>query len=220
MSRRLNGICCAGLLSAVVVCSGCALTSSGPLEASLRQQEARLRELERELTVARRQLREQEQELQALRTSQYDSPFHVTSSGRPLEAAVAWGAVHALRIHSLVSGVIRGEGRERVVSAIVQPVDIDGEPLKVAGDLTLQVQLPGEDGIIAETTLSALESRAAWSSGIVARGFQVELPLPAETVDELAPGDQVLLTATFRLSPQREFQATALLRVPEEPESF
>lgn len=209
--KSLLLVCCA-----VALC-GCRLTPGDKLEASLRQQEASIRSLEQQLTKAQQQLRDQENELQTLRQLGEESPFQVASSSRALESMAAWGAVKKLRIHPLASGVLRDETGQWSVSVIVQPVDVDGETLKVAGDLSIQVQQPGEEILLAGREFSSLQSRSLWSNGLVARGFQIELPVDAEASKGMQPGQEVLVTVTFKLGPEREFVGTQLLKTPAEP---
>jgi hypothetical protein len=195
--------------------AGCSLTGQHRLEASLRQSETSIRQLEQELATAKRQLHDQEDELQALKTPTTESPFHSASSSRTLEAAVAWGAVNQLRVHSLASGILRADDGGLAVNLIVQPLDRDGEVVKVAGELTIQLQRPGKTTLLAETTVTPLESRSAWTNGIIARGFQVEMPLPKAADTSLEPDSKVLVTATLNLGHDRQFQATHLVRVPK-----
>jgi len=198
----------------ILLLSGCSLAKRDQLEASLREGEASIRNLEQKLTVAERQLRDQESELQVLRNPVEGTSFHNVSSSRSLEAEVAWGSVEQIRVHALASGILKTEAG-MTVNVVIQPMDGDGEVLKVAGDLTLKVQSPGETTLLAEVSHTALESRSAWSNGIVARGFQLLVKLPQEAAEQLPPNAEVLVTATLRLNEAREFKATQLMRVPE-----
>jgi outer membrane murein-binding lipoprotein Lpp len=201
-------------IGGMLLLSGCSLARQDQLEASLRKSEANIRQLEQKLTVAERQLQDQESELQVLRESPEGSPFHHVSSARSLEAEVAWGSVQEIRVHSLASGVLKTADGV-TMNAVIQPLDGDGEVLKVAGELTIKVQNPGETSLLGEVSQTALESRSAWSNGIVARGFQFQIELPQEAAEKLQPNDEVLVTAILRLNESREFKATQLLRVPE-----
>jgi len=204
------------LAASITLLPGCNLLPHDQLEANLRQSESSVRNLEQQLATARGQLRDQEREIQLLREPSADSPFRHASSSKGMESELAWGAVSQLRIHSLASGVLREEDGQLFVSAIIQPLDQDAEVLKVAGDLKIQVQLPGKPELLSDKSLSSLDSRNAWSNGLVARGFQVRLPISADVVQKLEPADEVLVTATLSLAKDRQYQATAILRVPQE----
>ncbi len=214
MSLRFPQSVIATAIGGMLLLSGCSLARQDQLEASLRKSEASIRQLEQKLIVAERQLRDQESELQVLRESPDGSAFHNVSSARSLETEVAWGSVQEIRVHTLASGILKTtEGF--TVNAVIQPLDADGEVLKVAGELTLKVQSPGETSLMAEVSQTALESRSAWSNGLVARGFQFQIQLPLEAAEQLQSNDELLVTAALRLNESREFKATQLLRVPE-----
>lgn len=212
LNDRILALAMAGGLSLL---AGCSLTGQHKLEAGLRQSEISIRQLEQELATAKQQLHDQEDELQALKTSTIESPFHSASSSRTPEAAVAWGAVNQLRIHSLTSGILRTDDGGLMVNLIVQPLDRDGEVVKVAGELSIQLQRPGKTTLLTETTVTPLESRSAWTNGMIARGFQVELPLPNAADASLVPDGKVLATATLHLGHDRQFEAAHLIRVPK-----
>jgi len=203
----------------IIVCglclllTGCGLSARHRLEASLRENEASIRDLQQELASAQQQLRDQEDELGALKQPKGDSQFHTASSGRALETEIAWGAVDKIRIHSLTSGILRADN-QLTMNIVVQPLDRDGEVVKVAGELLVQVQQPGQAALLAESSVSSLESRSAWSNGIIARGFQIEVPLPDSASVTLPPDSKVLVTATLKLNAERSYQATELLQVP------
>ncbi len=210
LNDRILALAVAGGLSLL---AGCSLTGQHKLEASLRESEISIRQLEQKLATAKQQLHDQEDELQALKT--IESPFHSASSSRTPETAVAWGAVNQLRIHSLTSGILRTDDGGLTVNLIVQPLDREGEVVKVAGALSIQLQRPGKTTLLTQTTVTPLESRSAWTNGMIARGFQVELPLPDAAGASLEPDGKVLATATLDLGHDRQFEATHLVRVPK-----
>lgn len=216
LMRSLNsGILAWTAAAGLLVSAGCTSTGRDRLESTLRRREAGIRELERQLAAAEKQLRDQENELLALQQVSGDSSFRMASSAATLETAAAWGSVRKLRIHTLASGILRTEDDELTVSVIVQPLDDDGEVVKVAGLLSLRLQLPGETSLLAETTVTTLESRSAWSSGLIARGFRIEIPLDENAAEQSLPGREILATATLDLGDDRHFTTSRLLRVPE-----
>ena len=202
------------IIGGLILFTGCSLTGRDRLESRLRQHEAGIRELERQLATAGKQLRDQEDELLALQQAANESSIHMASSSKSLETAVAWGSVRKLRIHSLASGVLRSGDDKLAVNVIVQPLDGDGEVVKVAGELSIRLQRPGETSLLAETALTSLESRSAWSNGFVARGFQLEIPLQLDAAATPQPNSEILLTAALQLGDDRRFTTSKLLRVP------
>jgi hypothetical protein len=194
--------------------AGCSLSGQERLESTLRQREASLRDLGQQLKAAGKKLQDQEEELLALRQLKGESEFRMASSPQTLETAVAWGAIRELRIHSLTSGVVRSDN-ELSVSIILQPLDRDGDIVKIAGELSVRLQLPGETSILAEAVLTSLESRSAWNTGFLARGFRVEIPLENVPAASLKPDSEILVSATLNVGDDRRFSATHLLRVPK-----
>ena len=190
--------------------SGCSLNDRARLEARLRQHEVSIRDLKQQLVRQQRLLREQENELQVLKQPPSGLQIHTAASSITLESKLAWGSVDQLRIHALASGVLRSSDNELTLTAVVQPIDHDREAIKVAGELTIEVQRPGDTTLLAEKLMTSLESRGAWNNGMIARGFQVEIPLDPN----LPPNSRVLVTATLVLDGDRSFEATRLLRVP------
>lgn len=194
--------------------AGCSLSDRHQLESSLRQSESSIRRLERELSSARQQLHDQENELQALKEEAGGPGMHTASSSRPLETEVAWGAVDRLRIHQLASGILSESDGRLTLNLTIQPLDEDGEVVKVSGELLIRVQQPGEPELLSERTLTPLESRDAWASGIVARGYQLEVPLPENLSGVDDPNAQLLVTAQLSLGRDRKFKTTQLIRMP------
>lgn len=196
---------------------GCSLSGQQRLESTLREREVSLRDLAQELEAAKKTLQNQEQELLALRQIKGDSEFQMASSSSTLETAVAWGSIKELRIHALTSGVV-GVDDELSVSIILQPLDGDGDVVKIAGELSVRLQLPGETSILAEAQLTSLESRSAWHTGLLVRGFRVEIPLENVPAASLKPGSQIVASAILNVGDDRRFRATHLLHVPKQPE--
>ena len=133
------------VLSGLTVICGCSLSSQARLEASLRHNENKIRGLQQQLTSAKQQLRDQENELLALKQSPGGNRVHTASSSRAVETIVAWGVVTSLEIHSLTSGILGTPDGGRIVNLVLQPVDGNGEVVKVAGELEIRVQLPGKN---------------------------------------------------------------------------
>ena len=196
-----------------MVTCGCSLTSQEQPEAVLRRNELTIRNLQRELDFANEQLRDQERELLALKREPKDPRFRAASSVRAAETMVAWGIVSALRLHKLTSGILNTPGGGHELHAVLQPVDGNGEVVKVAGELRLGVQHPGHTRMLAELNITPLESRHLWSTGLIARGFYVQIPFESEVAADLMPGDRVIVSATLDLGDGRRFETTELLTV-------
>lgn len=187
-----------------VVLSGCRTSPElTALQQESRRQQNHIRTLEDRLQDSEEQLVSQDLELQTLRDNQSAPAIRGVSlsrnSGSAVEQASLWASVRSVRIHRLTSGLYEFEG-ERRLRIVVQPLDSDGEVIKVPGALKIQVSLP--DGEVVTEQWSLTESRSLWQWNLVASGFALEIPM-AETAAE------VQARVTFRLAKEREFQAEA-----------
>lgn len=214
-----------GLLFLLIMAVGCQSQKQHlALERQMRDREATIRSLEQQLTHSEKLLADQDQELVALRDNQQDSaagPVRPASSGTAVasteETQVAWGSVKSLRIHTLTSGLMPASGQDgRRMNVVLQPLDDDGELVKVAGQLQIYlatVQPDGKTVPLAEKNYSLTDSRRLWSRGLVSSGFHAQLPISAEDWQTAAGTDQLLVTATLQLGPDRVFKTSELLPV-------
>lgn len=196
---------CCLLLSLSLVC-GCAADSRQTVvEQQLRIQEDRIRDLDQELTEARQKLADQDLELSALREQAAPGATISFASGSRTDFAaeeyVAWGRVTSVEIHELTCGVVSQPDGRWALQFILQPLDDNLDVVKVAGEIRVDVSLPtaaeaafsrpAGDGADSATSdqpssrvvtqsISLTESRDRWASGLVASGFYLTVPLPAD----------------------------------------
>ena len=88
------------------------------MEATLRQREDQIRQLEREVADANEKLQTQDRQLAVLRSrGQANRRSELTRAGGavagsvPEEVELAWGSVQALSIHALTSGIVHETGQ-------------------------------------------------------------------------------------------------------------
>jgi hypothetical protein len=101
----------------------------------------------------------------------------------PQEATEPLARVAGIEFNTMMTG-----GRDQddqpgpeVLTAVLMPVDKAGELVKLAGKVRLELldlSRTGEDQRIGEWNYSAEEARRLWHPGIIASGYQFDLPLP------------------------------------------
>lgn len=207
--------------SAVLCIAGCQSESRhSALESQLRDHEATIRELQADVEQAETLLAEQDRELRVARTSATKSRSgNIIAAGKTSavpfasEAELAWGSVRSLQLHQLTSGLLpSAEKGGSELNLIWQPLDEDGEVVKVAGDLEVHASTVGADGVtqeIATREYSITDSRLLWSRGLVSSGFHVTLPIPTPPTTT----DHVLVSAVLNLGPDRNYKASAVIRM-------
>ena len=137
-----------------------------------------------------------------------DSPVMQASASSEVQAA--WASVASIQIHPLLSGLLIDDS-EPTVNLIVQPLDSDGEVVKVAGELTItiaSVDSSGESQRLTRQQFTISDSRSLWSRSLVASGFHLKITLPEapETLTEL------LATVELNLGVDRSYTDSQLLR--------
>lgn len=213
------------LLCVLIPVVGCQLQPQhAALERQMREREATIRNLEQRLANNEKLLADQDQELAALRnrsSQAADNSIHSVSSARDVASAeetqVAWGSVDSLKIHTLTSGLMPASGQSgRLMNVVLQPLDDEGELVKVAGKLQVHiaaVQADGKTVALAGEDYSITDSRRLWNRGLVSSGFHVQLEILAEDWQQLTDTDQLLVTATLELAADRIFRTSELLPV-------
>jgi len=206
---------------AMALLSGCQSESRhATLEGQLRKHEATIRELQTEVTRTEELLAHQDLELMAARKSASESRTgNIITAGKTSPAAfaaepeVAWGSVRSLKLHQLTSGLVRSAEDDKVeLSLIWQPLDQDGEVVKVAGELEVRAATVTANGVPQEVVTrkySITDSRLLWSRGLVSSGFHVTLPIPTPP----STTDHILVTAKLNLGPARIYDASGVIGV-------
>ena len=187
------------------------------MESELRRKEGQVRELEKNLAESERLIRDQDAELTVLRDAKQSGDGVTAVSFSPAslsaERLVAWGSVTGIQIHRLTSGVVPTDNSAKPnINVIVQPVDEDGDLVKIAGQLRVSAQLMenGEPGRqVAAIEYSLTDSRRLWTQGLVSSGLHATL----QSTEVIPPQSQLQISATLDLSDDRSFTASELIDV-------
>lgn len=205
----------------ILSCVGCqSETRYTALENQLRKHEATIRDLRTEAAKADTLLADQDRELRVARTTASKARSgNIIAAGKTTavafasESELAWGSVRSLQLHQLTSGLLpSAENDGSQLNLIWQPLDEDGEVVKVAGDLEVSAATVGSDGTtqdIATRKYSITDSRMLWSRGLVSTGFHVTLPIPTPPSET----DHILVSAVLNLGTDRNYNASAVIRV-------
>lgn len=209
------------ILSLAVSVAGCASDRERvALESELRGQESRIRDLEKSLSESNTLIKDQDAELTALRNARTpgtNKPGSGTTTARlvsastPAERLAAWGSVRGIQIHRLTSGVVPSEDTESsTINVVIQPVDEDGDLVKVAGKLRVTANLKqnGETGRqIAAIEYDLTECRRIWNQGLVSSGLHATL----RTTEPISSDTAIQVNATLNLGADRSFKTTEVI---------
>ena len=208
------------LLPLSFIC-GCAFDGRyAALEQDLRGKEATIRELETKVSDAERLLQEQDAELVVLRKataaprsgpSDKSAILQASHHREAVEQQIAWGRLHEIQIHRLLTGVVpdTAESGRRTFNVVVQPLDGDGEILKIAGELRVTITLVdsgGEPKVIGSREVTLAESRQLWTKTLLSTGFHIPVQ-----IESPAQNQQFLVTATLDMGDGRTFTDSELL---------
>jgi len=196
------------LLLWTVLLAGCISRGSTELlEARLRQQEDLLVQQQDDLTASKDSIAELRRENDFLnqQLAQKGNRFLAP------ETSQAISRVQSIRIHKLMTGMrISAENSgESVLHLVVQPVDADGEIVKVSGEFAIEFQPPQEgvkqipDSQPVVTTFPIQESSHHWHKGVLVSGYQFEIPI--EVVPSSKSGT---VRVRFRTADGREFSTS------------
>lgn len=211
---HLCRLCWAATLLAV---AGCASRGSlETVESQLRQQESMIGDLETELESVRGELNIARADSDALRKQLQDAG----KQSLVVEQAQALYRAEGLRFNNLLTTGVDADGQpgDEALSVLLYPVDADGELIKLAGRVELQVldlSLPHDRQRIGEWSFSADEVRERWHRGFLTAGYLFEVPFP-----QPPQNSELTLHARLITSDDRRFQATTQLKitpVPAEP---
>jgi len=159
-------------VSVFLFASGCHSSNCDLVEAELRTREAQLLDLrtERDQLIAHNHALQRE--VGALRGG---SPIKMT----PEEAS----QTYTLRgiVLGRQTGGLDDDGRpgDEALQVLVEPLDVDGHPIKVPGTLIVQaveITPEGHKNPLSAWELSCDELRRAWKSGLFTTGYSLVLP--------------------------------------------
>ena len=205
-----------GLLSATLLSAlGCA--SRGDVDLL----EARLRENERELESAESHLDQTRSELQLARQESDLLRSQLSDTGQqPLlaEQADVLLRTAGLKFNSLLTGGLDRDGLpgDDMLSAVLVPQDGNGEPVKLAGEIELELidlSRPKESQRIGAWNFSADESRELWHRGLLGAGYRLNLPW-----QQIPESSDVVLHAKLTAPDRREFDTTEIIQITPPPQ--
>ncbi|MBX3442107.1 MAG: hypothetical protein KF774_06850 [Planctomyces sp.] len=198
-----------GALVCLLAASGCALPGCLArrnielLEANLRQQQDLTRDVERQLMLAQRDLDAARRETDQLRNRLAQTGLEAAA-----EHTEPLARVTGILFHTMMTGGRDTDGLpgDDVLTAVLAPHDADGDLVKLAGSLEIELldlARSGESQRIGAWKYSAKEARELWHSGFIASGYQLNLPL------EQAPTNgAVLLHGRLTTSDGRQFDTS------------
>lgn len=172
------------------------------LEANLRQQQDLAIGFERQIADLRGELEAARREVDQLRTQ-----LAQAGGSAPQEHTEPLARVAGIQFNSMMTGGrdIDGQPGHEIVTAVLIPVDRDGELVKLSGSIEvelLDLSRSGEDQRIGSWTFPADEAQKLWHPGLMASGYQLDLPL------ETSPRQgQALLHGRLLTSDGRQFDA-------------
>lgn len=196
---------------ALCLCVGCTWggRSTATLQARLRVQAQELanlqteqEEVESNLAVATRELAAVRQELLALQ-----------SGARPPELTAAVAQVTQVRISSWQSGGLNRNDTPGDDTLIVHftPLDPRGEPVRLAGAVTITVTDPAnpsaDQPLLRETLLPA-DYQDRWTRGIAGAGYQLQLPW-----SEAISASEVVVNLKFEPGDGRRFATNSVVQL-------
>jgi hypothetical protein len=147
------------------------------LEANLRQQQDLAHRYQRQLEDLRGELATAHSELQQLRKDLADA-------GKPAlqEQTEPLAKITGVEFNSMMTGGrdVDGSPGHDVLTAVLSPHDTDGDLLKLAGDIEIELldlSRSGDKQRIGSWRYPANKARDLWHSGFLASGYQLDLPL-------------------------------------------
>lgn len=196
---------------------GCAARGNVELlESRLRLREDRMVELESNLTSARTELAASRRESNALRTQlagRGDTPI------LPEQADVLYRA-NGIRFNKLRTGGINSDDSsgDDLLTAVLVPHDGDGEPVKLPGEIDLQL-FEGTDSQtmreIGNWKFDVETSHDHWHRGFLGSGYLFRLPW-----QKPPQKSQLTLHARLTTADGRRFNTTQLVNVTPSNASF
>lgn len=203
-----------GPVVSVAVCAlwfcGCSARGElDALEADLRSKDQALTELQTQLVSKEAELKVARRDAEALRSELSQGQ----SSAIAAEQAEVLYKVEGIKFHSLLTS---GQSRDGIpgdegISALLMPVDMHGELVKLAGDVELELfdmSLPAENQRLGTWKFSTAEVREHWHRGIIGSGyfFQVDW-------QNVPAARELTLHARLQVPDGRKFDATTQVKI-------
>ncbi len=204
-SLRFAGWVRASVLgAAALAAAGCASRGNTELlEANLRQHQDQLASAERQMSTLR-------QELVAARAESDQLRRELVALGKDgrQEATEPLARVAGIQFNSMMTGGRDADGvpGHDVITAVIAPHDSDGDLVKLAGELEIEVldlTRSGDEQRIGRWKYTAEQARELWHSGFLASGYQLDLPIGA-----VPKTGQVILHGRLVTADGRQFDTT------------
>lgn len=178
--------------------------------------QARLREQQQALAEAQSNLDKSHQELKLARKEADGLRSQLAQTGVPgflPEQSEVLVRASGIRINPMLTAGFDRDDKFGDDTLVLQftPVDEQGEPLKLPGDIQIRVldpKQPEDQRTVAEWHFSAAESRNHWVRGLLGSGYQFTLPWPNPPRNA-----ELVVHVQLRPSDGREFTATHLVKI-------
>lgn len=163
---------------ALTLLAGCASgRQTDVLEARLRQQQQVIAEHERSLAEVQDELQLARRDATQLRTQMASSG----ASGRAPEVAEVMLRAEGIQFNTLMTRGLDRDGRpgDEGITAVILPVDGDGDLIKVPGSIELEaldLSQPEKQRTIGRWTFTPDEAREHWKRGFITSGYVIDLP--------------------------------------------
>lgn len=199
------------MLAGILICGCASRMNTDVLQARIREQSLQLTESQREIAKTRAELKQVRLEADRLRTE--------LGQTNPNDAAVPRSSdqISKVHIYSLLSGGINRDSQPGDDAVVVQfaPIDRDGEPINIPGELELTLidpQLSDGDQELGSWSFSAEDCQKQWTRGFAKSGFQFTLPL-----EEPAQHSELIIQMKYMTSDDRRFDANRRIKVGVPP---
>jgi hypothetical protein len=204
-----------------ILFSGCHLgigasarTDQSRLEAQLRTRESSITKLENQVTVLRDELQASLLEVAALRKSfaTNDGADRVILS----EEAQSTFRIKTVEISSFLSGGLDRDATpgDEILSVLLTPRDSSGEVLRADGSIEMTVydlSRPSQQQLIGSWTFDTATTREQWHSGVIGKGFHVNVEWKTPPL-----GEEVFVHCRFTTTDDRAFDTNSTISVTPE----
>ena len=215
-TRRVRRLLTPAALVLCVAAAGCGATeNAAAVRHDLLRAQDRLAAAERQLRDARADLAASEAETLALRDRLSAAGTVVAEAP---EQTRALGRVAGVAFADLLTGPLDRDDApgDEVLAVVLAPVDADGEPVKAAGAVSLDLTdlaAAGDARDVAAWAFGPAEAADRWRATALGSGYRFRLPLPPGDGDPGGSPRTLHLHARFETADGRAFDATKAVTV-------
>jgi len=209
--ERYNYTCCSIVLIIIILGGlGCARSNrASVLESQLRRQEKNLADLQYELEQSQAELNQVRKQAEIYRQQ------IAADGGTPLlpEQTNLLARAEKIQFQKLLTGGYDEDGipGDELLSAVIVPVDAQGDLVKLPGAIQLEVidpNQPDEQRVVGSWEFTERECREVWLTGLVGAGYFFKLPWQKPPTSS-----ELLVHAHLTSVDGREFTTSQLIRV-------